>query len=254
MVSAGALEAQMADRYPYPGLGALSPGTEFELAAELARHVGQVLRAELGSQLVLFDGKGQEGVVTLIEVQKRRFRARLDELRPCLRRPRRWLELAFSPPKGQRAEVLIEQAAAYGVRVFQPVHFARTPKARRWTRVPSRLHRITLAVAGQCGLDVLPELRAPLSFDEYLAQRITDFGGERWIAEPDSGPRPCAVRAEAPPALVVIGPEGDFSPEERSALRRAGCHSLDLGPFVLRIEAAAIAAASILLMQPPEAR
>ncbi|PIE24150.1 MAG: hypothetical protein CSA62_04930 [Planctomycetota bacterium] len=241
----------MADRYPYPGLGGHAPGESFELGAEIARHIAQVLRASPGQRIVLFDGSGREGDVSILRIDKRRLGVQLEELRDCPRQASCRLELAFSPPKGSRAETLVEQATALGCRAFQPLIYERTPKAQRWTKVPARLERVAWAVAGQCGLDRVPEFREPCTLGEYLRQAGQEGAGRRFLAEPQPETASAALGNPSEDALVIVGPEGDFTPSERESIHAAGCRSLDLGPFVLRIETAAIAAAARLLLPWP---
>jgi 16S rRNA (uracil1498-N3)-methyltransferase len=47
-------------------------------------------------------------------------------------------------------------------------------------------------------------------------------------------------------ALVLVGPEGDFTPAELALARSAGCRPITLGPIVLRVETAALYCLSVL--------
>ncbi|MEZ5989967.1 MAG: RsmE family RNA methyltransferase, partial [Planctomycetota bacterium] len=227
----------MADRYFQE---TLTDGV-VRLDPETSHHLARVLRARPGDELRLFDGRGGEARAVLEDVDPRHASARVLSLerRPPL--PARRLTLAFSPPKAGRVEVVLRMAVELGACVLQPVHARRTPPEGRGTG--RRWPRILAAAAGQCGATWLPELHPALDLAAWIAGPLAAFDGERWVATP--GPEPgSAVRpvADLPPAVVVVGPEGDFEPAEHEALRGAGCRPLPLGPHVLRVETACAAA------------
>jgi len=203
-----------------------------------------------GDEILLFDGQGGEARCRIAEAASRGCVLEVLEAREYGERRLRRVELAFSPPKGGRTETLLQMGTELGCSVFHPIHCQRTPpqgrsSSKRWARVLQ-------AAAGQSGARWLPRLTAPCKLSAFLEEVLDPFDGERWLAspgqDPGSAPRP---PLELPPALVLVGPEGDFSPEEHEILRARGCELLPLGPQILRVETACTAALTRLLLAPP---
>jgi 16S rRNA (uracil1498-N3)-methyltransferase len=94
----------------------------------------------------------------------------------------------------------------------------------------------------QCGSAWATEVADPVSLAELIAGARD---GVRWLAEAGGSPPPAEL--DAGPVTVVVGPEGGFTPGEADRLRAAGYHPVSLGPFTLRFETAALAAAAIVV-------
>jgi len=215
------------------------------LIGDEAKHLSQVLRIRTGETVTVFDGNGRCAEATVTEVT--RDRARL-ELGKVLEAPPLTpsITLAFAIPKGKNMDLVVQKAVELGVSKIQPLVTRRTivqpgeGKAEKWRRV-------TLEACKQCGLDHLPEVAEPLAFGEWLAKRSSaDFA---LIASLAPGARPMreVVRSEDFSAVtVLIGPEGDFTPEETTTALAAGFHPITLGSNVLRAETAALFCLSAL--------
>lgn len=215
------------------------------LTGDEAKHLSQVLRIRAGETVTVFDGNGRRAEAVVREVT--RDRARLD-LGPIVQTPapKPFVTLALAIPKGKNMDLVVQKAVELGVSVIQPLVTRRTivqpgeGKAEKWRRV-------ALEACKQCGLDHLPEVAEPLAFSEWLAKR--EGSGLALIASLAPGARPMkdVVRAgESSAVTVLIGPEGDFTPEETSAALTAGFHPVTLGANVLRAETAALFCLSAL--------
>lgn len=145
--------------------------------------------------------------------------------------------VAFALQKGDRTDWTVQKLTECGVDVIVPLLSARTvvrldeeARARRG----ERLRRIAREAAGQARRTTLPEVTDPLPL--AAAVRRLEALGTPAFAEPGGGALG-AARA------VLVGPEGGWTPEE---LASAG-HRVDLGPFVLRAETAALVAGVLLV-------
>jgi 16S rRNA (uracil1498-N3)-methyltransferase len=105
-----------------------------------------------------------------------------------------------------------------------------------------RLESIAIEAAEQCGRTRLPEMAEPLSLKQLLAAR----GDQRRLYFADErGGEPVTVAFEQGPALLLAGPEGGFTDDERSVIRAApNSVAISLGPRILRAETAVLAALS----------
>ena len=102
-----------------------------------------------------------------------------------------------------------------------------------------RLESIAIEAAEQCGRTRLPDIAEPLTLKQLLAareERLLYFADE-------AGGEPLADALHPGPALILTGPEGGFTDEERAAIRAApSAVAVSLGPRILRAETAALAA------------
>ncbi len=229
----------MAPRY---GCETIPSGTTFDLDPAVRRHVLRVMRMRAGDEFVLFDPNGAEALVRIESLGAGGATVRVLE-RTRRRRPTTHaLELAFSPPRPGRLEQVFEHGTELGVTAFHLLVCARTPPAARSEGIKERWGRVVQGAAGQSGAAGLPSIHTPRPLEDFARLVVPGFAGTAYIAAPDGMPRSTTTPS---PALIAIGPEGGFTPDEYRTLVRAGCQPLSLGPYILRIETAALAAAAL---------
>jgi 16S rRNA (uracil1498-N3)-methyltransferase len=219
------------------------------LTGDEAKHAAQVLRLRCGDRLTVFDGTGRSAPAEITTIARSEVGLRLGEtvVRP-LTGPR--LHLAQAVPKGKTMDLIVQKAVELGVASIQPLITRRTVvqvEAEETGRKSGKWQRVALEACKQCGQDLLPQVLPVSRFTEWLLQPP---GGLRVIASLAPGSRPLRelLRDVDPPtdATLLIGPEGDFTPEETDAALAAGFQPASLGPIVLRAETAAIFAISAL--------
>lgn len=227
----------MAHRYFLPELPPAGPG---QLDGELAHHLGRVLRVRAGERLVLGDGRGGTALATVTNPGKTSVAI---DVAPATSEPRPDLQVAvaFAVPKLPRLEWLLEHGTEVGVAAFQPLWTARTrpqgERAERW-------QRIVTAAAGQCDRAWLPIVHPARELGELLAdpQQPTT----RLLASAD-GPALAPEEARDGGVLLLVGPEGGFTPAELATIATAGFIPRRFGPYILRTETAALVGAAVLL-------
>ena len=224
----------------------LAAGGKTGLSEAQAHYLGKVMRVKLGDSILIFNGRDGEWRAKLITLQRSKgILLIVERTRPqsCATGPM----LLFAPLKAARNAFLIEKLVELGVGALQPV-----------TTAYSQTHRINLQrfrlqaieASEQCGRLTVPPVHRLVP----LQQLLTDWTKERPILFCDetggqaafaaissaAAARPDAVR------IILIGPEGGFSPQEREYVRsRVGTISMSLGPRILRGETAAITALSL---------
>ncbi len=212
----------------------LSEGAQVDLHASQANYLGNVLRLKAGDGVLLFDGSSGEWLASIGEVGKKRMSLTISaQARPPETIPDLWL--AFAPVKRAPVEWLVEKATELGVARLIPVTTKRTVVER--LRL-DRLRSIAIEAAEQCGRTILPEFAEPVALGAFLKSndRTLYFADE-------TGGKAAAAAIKPGPATILIGPEGGFSPEERTAIRAAPlAKAISLGPRILRAETAALAA------------
>jgi len=217
----------------------LSEKETLELSEETARHVIQVLRMQVGDRVELTDGNGSMAVATITAVQKKRCMVQVDEI-TRFSRPSFGLHLALAFTRNtSRNEWLLEKATEFGVSSIIPVVAERSVKEKS---KPDRWNSILRSALIQSRNVFLPVLEAPLPIPlvlqrfNGLPQKLVGHCMEDYRRQP--------LATEMKPGLetiVLIGPEGDFTPHEVEALYSGGFCGINLGNQRLRTETAAMA-------------
>lgn len=214
----------------------LAQGGVVDLDAAQANYLGNVLRLREGAALLLFDGWSGEWRARVAEVGKRRMTLAVEQrVREAERVPDLWL--AFAPVKRGPVEWLVEKATELGVARLLPIVTKRTVVERVKLE---RLEAIAIEAAEQCGRTLLPVIATPLSLQEFLCAREAD---RRLYFADETGGQPIGRAFVPGPAVILTGPEGGFTPEERDLVRAVpDTCAISLGPRILRAETAALAA------------
>ena len=217
---------------------ALSEHVRIELDAAQANYLGNVLRLGVGAELLLFDGSSGEWLARIAEAGKKRVTVTVEQrTREAETIPDVWL--AFAPVKRAQTDWLVEKATELGAARLIPVMTQRTVAER--VRL-DRLESIAIEAAEQCRRTVLPKIAEPLQLAKLLEQH--DVTRTLYFADEEGG-EPVSDVLKAGPALILIGPEGGFTDDERAKVRAAeNSVAVSLGPRILRAETAALAALS----------
>jgi 16S rRNA (uracil1498-N3)-methyltransferase len=214
----------------------LGEGATIELDPGQANYLGNVLRLGVDAELLVFDGASGEWLASIAAAARKRMtlsverRTREPEAIPDV-----WL--AFAPVKRTQTDWLVEKATELGAARLMPVITGRTIAER--VRL-ERLESIVIEAAEQCGRTILPDIAEPVDLKALLDRR--DSARPLYFAD-ERGGEPAAEAFTPGPALILVGPEGGFTDDER-ALVRAATNTLpvSLGPRILRAETAALAA------------
>jgi len=221
---------------------------EIRLDPAQAHHALRVMRLKAGDALILFNQHGEEFEARLTTDDAGAAGASILSRLPARNRVRRQVTLAFAPPRGKRADFLVEKCTELGVCRFIPLLAQRTASTAR--RIGegrlARWRRIATQAAQQCARDSVPDIDAPLNVQEALS--LAPEYDETWMADP-GGERPPVSLAcsDASMVLAMVGPEGGFTQSELRAALTAGAASVSLGGNVLRVETACVAVAALLI-------
>lgn len=221
----------------------LEPGV-CDLADDAARYVTRVHRLGQGAVFLAFDPRSaEEAHATLIEVGKR-VRIDVGALRRSSALPRHGITVVQTASKGSKVEDVLRDATELGATRFIVAIGRRSVKLPE-ARALGRWERVALEAARQCGRGDVPTIGGPLPLEEALEES----GDVRWLLDPGGNALPKAELAENGTAVLVIGPEGGFAPEEVALAEGLGFARVKLGRFVLRTETACAAAIGALLAQ-----
>lgn len=219
-----------------------------ELPAEEAMHALRVIRQKAGDEMMLMDGQGNyyRAEVTLAHTHHCCY-----EVKEVLPQPRQWegrVHLAIAPTKlMDRTEWLIEKAVEIGV---DEISFLNCQfSERRVVKLP-RIEKIVVSAVKQSHKAWKPQVNEVTAFAQFIAEPRQE---RKYIAHCyeeiprtylyDELRKPSDVKD----AVVLIGPEGDFSIDEVRKAMANGYQSVHLGKSRLRTETAGLSA--VMMMQ-----
>jgi 16S rRNA (uracil1498-N3)-methyltransferase len=215
----------------------LEPGL-VELPEEEAHHATHVLRLGIGQRIGLLNGQGTRAEAELVDVAKKRCVAMVLESRQWPHERQARIHVAVAPTKQmERLEWLVEKAVELGIDRFTPLMTARTERGR--VRV-DRLERVAISAMKQSRRTWLPEIDEPIALADLLREPLPAQRFFGWC----EGAQPSFMEAYSPAAdaLLLVGPEGDFTAAEAASLEADGVRAVALGQARLRTETAALAA------------
>ena len=215
-----------------------------------SHHALDVLRMKKGERATVFNGQGSEATVEIAEAKRERVSFRV--LQQSKTAPLACaITLGQAIPKGKNMDLIVEKAVELGASTIAPLLSERTvvrADENEALRKRDKWERVAIEAAKQSGQNWLPRVLKPVTPKEYFA------AGEKFdlmlIASLQPGARHLkTVLADVgKPArvLILVGPEGDFTPAEIALAKSHGCRPVTLGPIILRTETAALYCLSVL--------
>ncbi len=214
-----------------------------ELPEEEAQHCVRVLRLQTGDEVMLTDGKGFFYKAQIAAVTGKRCLVSLLETIPQEQFWSGYLHIAMAPTKNMdRTEWFVEKATEIG---FNELTFLNCRFSERKVVKTERIEKILVSAVKQSLKAVVPTLNGMTDFDKFISR---EFEGQKFIAHCYDGEKVKLkdVVRKGEKALVLIGPEGDFSLEEVEKAILHGFVPISLGKSRLRTETAALVACHIL--------
>lgn len=214
-----------------------------ELPEEEAGHCLRVLRLGVGDEVMLTDGKGFFYKAVISAATGKRCQVKVVEK---IEQEKFWkghLHLAMAPTKNMdRIEWFAEKATEIG---FDELSFLNCRFSERKVIKTERIEKIVVSAMKQSLKARKPIVNEMTDFAKFMQR---DFQGQKFIAHCYEGEKPLLkeVLKSGEDALVLIGPEGDFSPEEVQKAEALGFQPISLGKSRLRTETAALVAVHMM--------
>jgi 16S rRNA (uracil1498-N3)-methyltransferase len=236
----------MAHLYRVSDNATLVAGSTVTLEGDEARHASSVARLTPGENVALTDGRGLMAQSVVQESSAQRVTlvvASVEDVAPLT--PEVWLVQALA--KGDRDERAVEACTELGVDRIIPWQAARSvarwsgakieKSVARWQRIAGEASKQSLR-AWVPGVENMVELQQLVDMASSTRMVLLEPMASLALHQ--------AIPAGDQPVVLVVGPEGGISPEEREALENAGATSASLGPLVMRTSTAGVAALSVL--------
>jgi len=214
-------------------------GKTYTLDETESKHSVRVLRLEKGDEITLVDGRGGFFTAEIADPNPKRCAVNVikSELNFGLRNFQ--VQVAIAPTKNmERIEWFLEKATEIGINRVTPLlcRFSERKEIKH-----ERLEKVMISAMKQSLKAYLPQLDELTKFNDFVRQ---PFEGQKFIAHCDEQHRELLKKVVNPRGkyLILIGPEGDFSPEEIKMAMAAGFVPVSLGDSRLRTETAGVVA------------
>jgi len=225
------------------------------LSGAEAHHAGDVLRMKRGDRAVLFNGRGREITAEIVDLSgdEVHFR-RLQETETPPFRCR--ITLGQAVAKGKNMDLIVQKAVEIGAAEIAPLISERTIvdlDKKEAEQKKAKWQQIAIEAAKQCGQNWLPQVNAPRKLKDFFSDAANFDLRLIGSLQPDAihlkkilGDYTDQHRDRPKSVLMLVGPEGDFTPAELALAKTHGCLPITLGPIILRVETAAIYCLSVL--------
>ncbi|MEO6849688.1 MAG: 16S rRNA (uracil(1498)-N(3))-methyltransferase [Mucilaginibacter sp.] len=220
-----------------PGIDAAS--STYYLDEEESKHCVRVLRLQPGDQVQLIDGKGNLYTASITDAHPKKTQLQIVSVQEQFNKRNHYLHIAVAPTKKiERLEWFLEKATEIGI---DEISLIICQRSERKDAKVDRLNKIITAAIKQSIKAYHPVLNEPVALNKFLSNT---FDGQKFIAHCEPGDKLSLKDQLAPRGncLVLIGPEGDFTPKEISDALNSGFKAITLGESRLRTETAALEA------------
>lgn len=216
---------------------------DIQLPREQGHYLANVLRLVAGDVVEVFNAEHGAWLAYITNTGKKSVSLRTERKIGDVTPPPD-IDYVFAPLKHVRLDYLVQKATELGARRLRPVITARTIAERVNL---DRMRANAIEAAEQCNLVFVPDVLEPVSFAKLLA----DWNSLRHIIYCDETAAitdpALALQNLKPPAAVIVGPEGGFTPEERAQLKSLPyVTAISLGPRIMRADTVAIAALALV--------
>ncbi len=221
-------------------------GDTLILPDEELKHALHVLRLKTGDSVTLTDGKGFFYDADLETVSKKNLTVRITNKRKEETGHNYKLHIGIAPIKNiSRFEWFLEKVTEIGIDEITPII---TQHSERKVLRPERLEKIIISAMKQSLKAVKPNLNPVISLDEFLKFVPSDY--QLFIAYYGAEGNKLLKNSYifGKNILILIGPEGGFSPSEVEKAAMKGFKIISLGNSRLRTETAGIAACHTIFL------
>lgn len=206
------------------------------------------MRARVGDEVVVFDGKGPEWPANIVSIRKNSVTLQLGDSVEAGTESALKVHLVQGISRGERMDFVVQKATELGVKRISPVlteYGMVKLNAERAAKRREHWQKIAASACEQSGRTRLPLIDAPVALKTWFGNKPEQVDTELILA-PGAAQPLTAIAAPQTKACLLIGPEGGFSDNEYDDASAAGFTAVSLGPRVLRTETAAPAALAVM--------
>lgn len=203
---------------------------------EESAHIVKVLRLKVGDKLNITDGKGTLFNAQISVAEPKKCKVSILGNQKSMR-PSPSLHIAIAPTKSSsRLETFVEKAVELGIHSITLIDCTHSERSKLNTK---RLHKLAISAMKQSLQTWLPAIHEMIPFEDILKQESSSRLIAHCMAHLDRKLL-SEVIVIGNDTLLLIGPEGDFSPDEVKLALEKGFDAVTLSPNRLRTETAAL--------------
>ncbi len=217
-----------------------------KITGDSFKHISKVLRLKLKDEIILFDESFNEHKAKIVSLNQRDLEVEIFETIKNEKESLIDINLFQSVPKGSKMDLIVQKTTELGVNSITPIRSERsivqdTRKSERWSK-------IVLESCKQCGRSKMPKINSFIDFSKisehisknhlnllFYENEVTNL--KNFLSNQNT---------DYQVINIVIGPEGGFTEAEINYATAKGIHIVGLGPRILRVETASIAAVSAI--------
>lgn len=223
------------------------------IQGEDAHHITNVLRYKVGQSLIVVDDSGKIAQTEITSINQNQVVVKITEYLEANTEAAIEVTLAQCLPKSDKMDFIVQKAVELGVSNICPLvsencvvkYDAAKKEARQ-----KKWQKIANEAAKQCGRTILPTVEPIVSFKNLFLELDSNIE----ILMCYEGQADCSLKTlltttTASKFLIIIGPEGGFSPAEVQLCMEKDVKVVTMGPRILRTETASLAAVSLVMYQ-----
>ena len=203
---------------------------------DIIHKIRNILRLEKNQTVYIFDGEGKEYIYRIEVITKKNILIRKRKISVNSLPSNKRLILGFPVIREEKTGFILQKATELGVSGFIPFTCERSMRVKSSAKKLQRWHKIVIEAVRQSERLWLPSLNSILDFTSLLKSSY-----DAKLAASIQGKHLGGVLSRAAQSvLLVVGPEGDFSPEEYTQFKEKGFNFIKLSSHILRTETAAM--------------
>ncbi|MBU5591030.1 16S rRNA (uracil(1498)-N(3))-methyltransferase [Clostridium sp. MSJ-4] len=224
---------------------------EATIIGEDVKHIYKVLRLNVGENIIINNGNGEEYLGEITYIDKSFVKAKLiDKLEINNESPIN-IHLFQGLPKATKMDIIVQKNTELGIKEITPIITSRVDvKLKGEFKKLDRLQRIALEASKQSKRTLIPKINEPLDFKSF----IEDIKTMDLVVVPYEDEVNLTIRdmvksldiESIKNVAIIIGPEGGFEKEEIKELKEEGAKIVTLGPRILRTETAGFTATTLI--------
>jgi len=227
------------------------------VSKEEAHHIVDVMRMGAGDSIVAFDGTGREYTGRILNASGGSLKIKVEKINNVKKTSSISVTLAQALPKRAKMDFIVEKATELGADEIIPIVTERTVIRLTKDKQPRKgehWQEVAISASKQCGRADIPKVRPAIKFKDilneaknyYIAIMACLNENTKPLKEVISNFNGPAANGAGKKILIMIGPEGDFSPAEIQAAGSSGIKLVSFGRLVFRVDTAAVYLLSVL--------
>jgi 16S rRNA (uracil1498-N3)-methyltransferase len=232
-------------------------GDKAIITGQEAHHILDVMRLKKQDRITAFDGTGKLYEGKILDTTNKKVKVQIEHVLQDSQKTDLEITLAQGLPKKNKMDYIIEKCTELGIDLIMPTQTTRTIVKLDRVRFASRKLRwqkVAREAAKQCGRTTIPQVQGLSPWPTVLSA-LSDFDLKllfSLVSLVSLGKQTQRLKDvlrthnKAKRIILLIGPEGDFTPEEVRGALNAGCIAVSLGKNILKSDTAAISALAMI--------